>query len=213
MIELSDNLKKLSDDFFINSIVFDIEPIMAIKQKDDNFGKNDNSNIFLDRILNTLDSFVIEYNNMQFFDDYMAKNIYNIIDYIKDNYSYNTVGSKQKVYDTCNKILTGVNSYSGTNNNIFYLEQFEARRIFFDCSSKVNEFNIPDTIKDSIRSSLSFDYFFYDILIKNRKDVSNSTMQLLIMNTMFMYSANYFSFQLRNSEYSNCDRCKIIKKI
>ena len=204
-------MKKLSNDFFINSIVFDIEPIKAIKQKADNVGKQDNSNILLNKILSTLDDFVIEFNSMQFFDDYIAQNIYNIVDYIRDNYVYNNIEIKQKVYESCNKILSGVNNYFGANSNSFYLDQFNARGIFLDCSNKVNEFNIPDTVKDDIRSSLSFDNFFYDILVKKRKDISDRTIETCIMNTMFMYSVNYFYIELCNSKYSDFDHYKILE--
>lgn len=184
-------MKNPIDSLFINSIVFSDDPIKVINQKND----NNSSNILFDKILVTLYDFVIEYNNMQFFDDYMAKNIYTIINYIKDNYAYSCIEDKQKVYDLRNKIIRIVNKYLGNNNDNFYLSQIDYRKIFLDCSNKLNEFNIPDTIKQNVHDSLSLDGFFYDILIKDKKNISDKTFDILIMNTMFIYSVNFFRFE------------------
>lgn len=185
--------KRILDTFFINSIVFDDNPIKVIKQNL-NQGNTNNSNIIFDRILYLLDAFVNEYNDMQFLDDYMVQNIYNIVDYIRDNYVY-IGGSKQKIYEFRNKILSGINNYFGANDNSFYLDQFNKRGVFLDCSNNVDEFNIPDTIKKDIQVSLSFDNFFYDILIKDRKNIPDKTIDILVMNTMFVYSVNFFRFE------------------
>lgn len=197
MIEASDNLTKFSNALFINSIVFNNNPIKVIKQENDENinNKNADPNILMDRILNTLTDFVIEYNGMQFLDDYMVQNIYTIINYVKDNYNYSGIEDKQKIYDLRNKIISMLNNYFGDNNGIFYLLQFDSRRIYLDCSYKIDEFNIPMTIKDSIRSSLSLDRFFYNLLIRDRKNISDKTIDILKMNTMFIYSVNHFSIE------------------
>lgn len=189
--------KKIPDTFFINSIVFDDNPIKVIKQKADEYKniEEDKNNILFDRVLITLDAFVNEYNNMQFLDDYMVQNIYTIINYIKDNYNYSCMEVKQKVYDLRNKIIVILNNYFGANDNSFYLDQCNKRGIFLDCSNNVDEFNIPDTIKKDIQVSLSFDNFFYDILIKDRKNIPDKTIDILVMNTMFVYSVNFFRFE------------------
>lgn len=189
-----DNLTKFANDLFINSIVFDINPIKVIKEKAAEYKnvEKDNSNILMNRVLSTLTDFVIEYNGMQFLDDYIVQNIYTTINYIKDNYNYSGIEEKQKIYDLRNKIISMLNNYFGDNNGIFYLSQLDARKIYLDCSYKLDEFNIPDTIKQDIQSSLSFDSFFYDILIRDRENVSDKTIDILTMNTMFMYSVNYF---------------------
>ncbi|MCI9434616.1 MAG: hypothetical protein HFI86_05045 [Bacilli bacterium] len=192
--------RKILDTFFINSIVFDNNPIKVIKEKTDEY-KNidkDNRNILMNRILSTLTDFVIEYNGMQFLDDYMVQNIYTIINYVKDNYNYSGIEDKQHVYNLRNKMISMLNNYFGDNNGVFYLSQLDLRKIYFDCSYKIDEFNIPDTIKDSIRSSLSLDHFFYNLLIRDRENISDKTINTLKMNTMFIYSVNYFSIECSN---------------
>ena len=168
----------------INSLVFEDEPIKVMKQY--------NNNESLDKILELIQNFIMIYNDFQSFDDYMAQNIYDILNYIRYNYNYRNQEEKNQKYEFYRICISQLNNRLQVNNEEFYMSQFLARGMNFDYIKKLGSYMLPDTIKENIRSSLCFDKFFYDILAKNPQNVSNSELSILIMNTMFIYSTNYF---------------------
>ena len=168
----------------INSLVFEDEPIKVMKQY--------NNNESLDKILELIQNFIMIYNDFQSFDDYMAQNIYDILNYIRYNYNYRNQEEKNKKYECYRICISQLNNRLQVNSEEFYMSQFLARGMNFDYIKKLGSYMLPDTIKENIRASLCFDKFFYDILTKNPQNVSNSELSILIMNTMFIYSTNYF---------------------
>lgn len=177
-------MKNLNDQFFINSLVFDIEPLKIIKQYQDNYS--------LDKILDLIKDFIVTYNDFQSFDDYMAQNIYDILNYIRYNYKYSNLEQKKEKFEIFSFCLSQLNNRMNTNSEDFYMSQFISRGMNYDYFLLFKQYILPDDIKENIRASLCFDKFFYEIISKNISNVSNSEMELLIMNTMFIYSVNYF---------------------
>lgn len=176
------------DKFFINAIVFDENPIMIIEQYNID-------NLFFDKLLTLLNYFIENYNSMQSFDDYMVKNILDIINYIKCNYKYDSAIDKKNKYDIYNNAIISLNNSLQVNSEYFYISNGLARGILSGYDYKFNNFFVPKNIKQIIRTSLCYDNFFYDILTKERKNVSDSEISILVMNELFIYSVNYFRLE------------------
>lgn len=176
---------KKTNNFFINSIVFDENPIRIIEQYKIN-------NLFFDEILILLVNFINDYNDMQMLDNYMVQNIYEIISYIKYHYDYNSVEDRKNKINIYNNLITKLNNNFNTNSEIFYINQYLSRGINSDYNYTFSEFFVPEELKKIVRISLCYDNFFYEILNKQRKNISESEFSILVMNSLFIYSVNYF---------------------
>lgn len=188
-------MKEQIDDFLINSIVFDDEPLKVMKQYKDSES--------LDKIMELIKDFIITYNDFQSFDDYIANNIYEIIAYIKYQYNYINENQKKVKYEIFNECIRNLNNRLQTNNEEFYMSQFFNRRMDIDYVIDNYANILPEEIKQNIRASLCFDKFFYEILSKEQKNISDSEFSILVMNTMFIYSVNYFKTECPELLYNN----------
>ena len=115
----------------INSLVFEDEPIKVMKQY--------NNNESLDKILELIQNFIIIYNDFQSFDDYMAQNIYDILNYIRYNYNYRNQEEKNQKYEFYRICISQLNNRLQVNNEEFYMSQFLARGMNFDYIKKLLE--------------------------------------------------------------------------
>lgn len=186
-------LQEKTDEFFIHKIVFNEQPIHAIKN-----AKNDQiNNEYLDSLLVLIDDFILVHNDMQAFDDFVVNNLFEIINFIKYNYNYSNNNDRQIKYQYYNDLISRLNNALRTNNDAFYRQQFIDRGIFWDFKFHDDNVYLPDELRHEVRISLCYDNFFYDILTKKIDDVSKSEKSKLIMNTLFLYSVNYFYYNCK----------------
>ncbi len=181
-------MKEKSDEFFINEIIFNEDPIKIIRQK-----KIENR--FLESLLVLIDDFLLVYNDIQAFDDFVIQNVSNVINFIRNNYNYYDEGDKKIKYQCYNDLILRLNRGLRTNNDDFYKQHFIMRGIDLDYKFDIDNFCMPEQLRDEVRLSLSLDKFFYDILIKRIENVSQSEKSMLTMNTLFLYSVNFFRLE------------------
>lgn len=175
-----------SDKFFLNSIIFDEN------LSNDMINIYKNNYIYVDKILLLLKNFVITCNDMQMMDEYMQHKIYLIINYIRNNYK--CINQKEKVdkYNLYNEIIVNLNNSNQINSEIFYILEFRNRGMNYDYKFKSNEYKLPEHIKNYIRKSLYCDKYYFDVLSKNEKNISDIRCFDLVMNPLFIYSVNNF---------------------
>lgn len=181
-------MKEKSDEFFINEIIFNEDPIKIIRQK-----KIENR--FLESLLVLIDDFLLVYNDRQAFDDFVIQNVSNVINFIRNNYNYYDEDDKKIKYQCYNDLILRLNRGLRTNNDEFYKQHFIMRGINLDYKFDIDNFCMPEQLRDEVRLSLSLDKFFYDILIKRIENVSQSEKSMLTMNTLFLYSVNFFRLE------------------
>lgn len=181
-------MREKSDEFFINSIVFNEQPITVIEQDEIN-------NQYLDSLLVLIDEFLIVHNDKQAFDSFVIQNACSVINFIRNNYNYDNENDKKIKYQKYNDLILRLNGGLRTNSDEFYEQHFFERRIYLDYKFHNNTFYVPEQFRDYVRLSLSLDKFFYDILNKRIENVSESEKSMLTMNSLFLCSVNYFKFE------------------
>lgn len=181
-------MKEKFDEFFINSIIFNEQPIVVIKQEKIN-------NEFLDSLLVLIDDFLLVHNDKKAFDDFVICNAADVINFIRNNYNYYNENDKKNKYQIYNDLIIRLNRALRTNDAAFYAQQFFERGIYLDYKLDTDNFDMSGQFIDSVRLSLSLDKFFYDILTKRIDNVSQSEQDMLTMNTLFLCSVNSFKFE------------------
>ncbi len=179
-------MKENYNEIYINSLVFNDDPIEIIKQSNEHN---------YDILIENLNIYINQMKNMQFLDEYMKENIYNIINYIRENYNYSDKEDKKNKYELYNSLVQTINTSLQTNTDYFYLSQSLERGIYIEYGLKDTDISVPEKLKNDIRNSLSYDKYFYDILTKNNLDCSTDQFKELIMNVLFLYSVNYFKME------------------
>ncbi len=145
-----------------------------------------------------IDDFILVHNDMQAFDDFVVNNLYGIINFIRHNYEYTNDSEKEIKYQFYNDLISRLKNALRNNDDEFYKQQFNERGIYLDYKFNIDKFIMPEQLRDEVRCSLSFDNFFYDILTKRIENVSQSEKEMLTMNTLFLYSVNFFVLECPN---------------
>ncbi len=181
-------MKDKINEFFINSIIFNEQPIVVIKQEKIN-------NEFLDSLLVLIDDFLLVHNDKQAFDDFVIDNVADVINFIRNNYNYYTEDDKKNKYQIYNDLILRLNGALRTNDDAFYKQQYIERGIDLNYKFDIDNFDMPEQLRDDVRLSLSLDKFFYDILTKRIENISQSEQAMLTMNPLFLCSVNSFKFE------------------